>query len=253
MDTNLAIKICGDFNTVNPRLVNAMQVASKTHNTIEMHQNDIIKLQTKKSAKEFEIELNDMSHLILNMASKQIRDVARQHFEKIVTDALQFVTQDTNYKFIIEDKTDAKKPSYEFYIESLVNGKVCRQKPEDACGGGFIDIISVTAKYAYREIFKDPEIMNAATLLDEPGKMVSELMSVKFAEFIRFLGKKFGKQTIMVTHKDTIANVADLTLYVRKDRQGVSKVAINNPSGFDKLIDMVDDELQNEWSDKVDE
>lgn len=162
---------------------------------------------------------------ILIESAKVMRDKAKNHFEKIVTDALQFVSQDSTCKFVIEESTVRGKPAYEFYIETIVNGEVCRKKPEESCGGGFIDIISVTAKVAYLKIFNNPKIMNVCFQMDEPSKMVSEQMSVKFAEYIKFLGKQFGLQIIMITHNENIAVVADNTLVVTKNRNGISLVS----------------------------
>lgn len=160
--------------------------------------------------------------VILTQAATTSRDNARAHFEKIITDALQFVSQSKDYEFVIKELTGRAKASYEFYIKSTVNGIECIQKPEDANGGGFVDIISVAAKYAYLEIFNDPKIMSGTLLYDEPGKMISEQMSIKFAEYIKFLGNHYGRQTIMVTHNDNLSNVADKTFVVRKDRNGIS-------------------------------
>lgn len=161
--------------------------------------------------------------LILTQAGTISRDNARTHFEKIVTDALQFITQSRDYEFVIQELTGRAKASYEFFIKSTVNGVECIQRPEDANGGGFVDIISVAAKYAYLEIFNDPRIMSGTLLYDEPGKMISEQMSIKFAEYIKFLGKHYNRQTIMITHNENLSNVADKTFQVRKDRNGISK------------------------------
>lgn len=168
-------------------------------------------------------DLNQVT-VLLTAAAITARDNAKGHFEKIITDALQFVTQNPDYKFVIQEKNSKTKASYEFFIESTVNGIKCLQKPEDANGGGFVDIISVAAKYAYLEIFSDPKIQSATMLCDEPGKMISADMSVKFAEYLKFLGNHYGRQIIMVTHNENIANVADKTFSVTKDSSGVSKV-----------------------------
>ena len=162
---------------------------------------------------------------ILTAAATASRDNARQHFEKIITDALQFISQSKDYEFIIKELTGRTKASYEFYIKSTVNGVECIQKPEDANGGGFVDIISVAAKYAYLEIFNDPKIMNATLFYDEPGKMISEQMSVNSAEYIKFLGSHYNRQTIMITHNDNLSSVADKTFLVRKDANGISTVS----------------------------
>jgi DNA repair ATPase RecN len=183
---------------------------------------DIATLQGKISATETMNEELEKVIVILTQAATTSRDNARAHFEKIITDALQFVSQSSDYEFVIKELTGRAKASYEFYIKSTVNGVECIQKPEDANGGGFVDIISVAAKYAYLEIFNDPKIMSGTLLYDEPGKMISEQMSVKFAEYIKFLGNHYGRQTIMVTHNDNLSNVADKTFVVRKDRNGIS-------------------------------
>lgn len=184
--------------------------------------NDILLLQNKIQTMENENITLDKVIVILTATATTSRDNARQHFEKIITDALQFVSQSKDYEFIIKELPGRTKASYEFYIKSTVNGVECIQKPEDANGGGFVDIISVAAKYAYLEIFNDPKIMNATLFYDEPGKMISEQMSVKFAEYIKFLGSYYNRQTIMVTHNDNLSSVADKTFLVHKDANGIS-------------------------------
>ena len=209
----------------------------------EYSQNLLI-LKTKKAEIEKDIQslksktkaIEDMNMTlekviqIFTQAATVSRDNARQHFEKIVTDALQFVSQSMDYQFVIQELTGRAKASYEFYIKSTVNGVECLQKPEDANGGGFVDIISLASKYAYLEIFDDPKIMCSTLLYDEPGKMISEQMSIKFAEYIKFLGSHYGRQTIMVTHNDNLANVADKTIMVAKDANGVSQCHVMTPN-----------------------
>lgn len=199
-------------------------------------ENKVITLKSQKSSIEKNIidlknkcdNINNMNLLlekvitVLNQAAVTSRDNARAHFEKIVTDALQFISQSTDYEFVIQEMTGRAKASYEFYIKSTVNGVECLQKPEDANGGGFVDIISVAAKYAYLEIFNDPKIMSGTLFFDEPGKMISEQMSVKFAEYIKFLGNHYNRQTIMITHNENLSNVADKTFTVSKDVNGIS-------------------------------
>lgn len=196
-------------------------IAVKTRR--EEIQKNIDELTDKVTKMQSVNDIMDKLIIIYTKASGISRDNARQHFEKIITDALQFVTQSTDYEFIIQELTGRQKASYEFYVKSTVNGVECIQKPEDANGGGFVDIISCASKYAYLEIFNDPKIMNGTLLYDEPGKMVSEQMSVKFAEYIKFLGTHYNRQTIMVTHNDNLANVADKTYLVQKDVNGISK------------------------------
>ena len=193
------------------------------------------------------IKLEAEMESIFRKASETLRQKAKVHFEKIVTDALQFVTQDRSTKFVIEESIIRNKPAYEFYVETMVNGEISKQKPEDACGGGFIDIISVTLKYAYLQIFGNPEIKNACLILDEPGKMISEQMSIKFAEYIKFLGKHFGKQTIMITHNENLSNIANKTFYVQKNHNGISNVSdISNVTVEMDLVNSAVKEIMDE-------
>jgi DNA repair ATPase RecN len=209
---------------------------------VQTKRNEILKeisnLQTKtKNIEDLNMTLEKVIH-IFTQAATVSRDNARKHFEKIITDALQFVSQSKDYEFVIQELTGRAKASYEFYIKSTVNGVECIQKPEDANGGGFVDIISLAAKYAYLEIFNDPKIMNDTLLYDEPGKMISEQMSIKFAEYIKFLGTHYDRQTIMVTHNDNLSNVADKTFIVTKDTNGVSQASTLVPTvNFWDLLD----------------
>ena len=89
-----------------------------------------------------------------------------------------------------------------------------------------MDVISTTLRYAYIKAFNSPAINNAI-ILDEPGKMVSEQASVKFAEFVKKISEMFDKQTIMVTHNESLELVADHGINISKNNN-VSEVSYNN-------------------------
>lgn len=210
---------------------------------------DILNTTNKISQLDNSVQYNKKAMLILTEAGKISREQARVHFEKIVTSALQFITQSTDYEFVI-DELDRSKASYEFYIKSTVNGVECLQKPEEANGGGFIDIIALAAKYAYLEIFSDPKIMSGTLIFDEPGKMISEDISIKFAEYIKFLGKQYNRQTIMITHNNNISSVADKSLYIHKDNQGISHVKDNIVLSDKNIQEIFDNVFSKESNDE---
>ena len=149
---------------------------------------------------------------LLNQVSVEAREKAKTHLEEIVTEALQFISGE-DYEFKIE-MLDRGKPSCDFFVESTINGVRSRQRPESAVGGGFVDIIATALRYAYLEIFSDPTIQNGVLFLDEPGKMVSELASIKFGQFIKFLGNNFDRQTIMITHNENLMGIAEKAFQV---------------------------------------
>lgn len=163
--------------------------------------------------------------LVLTESSNIARNNAKNHFEKIITEALQYVTQSTDYEFVIQEMVDRSKASYEFFIKTTINGEESLQSPKDANGGGFVDIISVAAKYAYLELFNDPKIQCGTVFLDEPGKMIDEQRSIKFAEYIKELGRNYNKQTIMITHNTSLKDIADQTYYVSQNANLISQVS----------------------------
>lgn len=210
-------------------LQNLNNVISSIDKNIQDHDaivNQLTVLENTIQDKQDSVKKKEELKTIFISASKAMRDKARLDFEKIVTGALQFVTQDSTCRFVIEEIQSRGKPGYEFYIETIINNEVCRRKPEDSSGGGFIDIISITGKVAYWKIFNSPRVMNYCFPMDEPSKMVSEQMSVKFAEYIKFLAKQFGLQVIMITHDDTVSATADTTFTVTKNKNGVSEIQL---------------------------
>lgn len=227
-----------DVNQLRFNISNEITKLSSIKNTYDNYIVQLSDINFKITNTTNLIELQEILSSILIESSNVMRDNAKKHFEKIVTDALQFIAQDSSYKFIIEESITRGKPSYEFYIESITDGNVTKLKPEESCGGGFVDIICVTLKVAYLVIFQSPRVMNASLLLDEPGKMISEQMSIKFAEYIKFLGKQFGLQITMITHKENITNVADETYIVTKNSNGISSI--------NKAIDITSDQVSND-------
>lgn len=222
---------------------------SAINNQLQQHDsivNQMTSIDSLISTCQSNLKTKEELNTILINSAKAMRDKAKTDFEKIVTDALQFVTQDNTCKFVIEESVIRGKPAYEFYIETIVDGEVSRKKPEDSCGGGFVDIISVTGKVAYLKIFNNPRIMNACFKMDEPGKMISSAMSIKFAEYIKFLGKQFGLQIIMITHNENIASIADQTFYVNKKRNGFSEVSLMQDLTIDAFESILEEDFNEE-------
>lgn len=165
--------------------------------------------QTKLLELNDQIELSNNVMALLQKTAEEARLKAKVYLETIVTNALKYISG-TNYEFEIDIQELRGKPDAEFYVVSEVNGVKSRQKPQDACGGGFVDIISVALRYAYRQLFTNP-VIGGFLAFDEPGKMISEQASAKFAEFVKQLCDSFNTQTIIVTHNENLQSVADKT------------------------------------------
>lgn len=192
------------------------------------------------------IDENDILNkviLVLTESSNLARNVAKTHFEKIITEALQYVTQSTDYEFVIQEMVERSKASYEFFIKTTINGEESLQNPKDANGGGFVDIISVAAKYAYLELFNDPKIQCGTVFLDEPGKMVDEQRSIKFAEYIKELGSNYNRQTIMITHNTSLKDIADQTYYVSQTPNLISQISEVQDVPLENIESIVKEQL----------
>ena len=204
---------------------------------------DVDALQVKVDDAVRNDEVMRKAILLLGTVSDNARGSVKSSFEKIVTEALQFITQSTDYEFVIQENKNGSKPVYEFYIKTTVDGVESLQNPIEANGGGFIDIISVAAKYAYLELFNAPRIMNSSVILDEPGKMIDEQRSIKFAEYLKELGSSYNKQTIMITHNPTLATIADKTYYVTQTADKVSHVSDMSTIPLNMIQQSVDNQL----------
>lgn len=160
-------------------------------------------------------ETEKISNILSSVALQSKQSIVK-FLEDIVTDALRYISE-TDYSFKIEIDDAGKTYKCNFYLVEEVDGVISKQKPEDACGGGFIDIISTTLRYAYLSLYNSPKLMGSI-ILDEPGKMVSQDMSIRFAEFIKKLGEDFNRQTIMITHNENLKIIGDNEILITKSR-----------------------------------
>jgi len=67
--------------------------------------------------------------------------------------------------------------------------------------------------------------LDGPIILDEPAKHVSDEYSRQVAEFLKQLSTAFGRQIIMVTHNQHLANTGD-TSYIVEMRSGKSYVRV---------------------------
>lgn len=173
----------------------------------EQIEKEIASYRVKKHFIDEDINKSNKSIIMLTDISLQAKKSVTKFLESIVTDALRYISEG-QYSFEIDLDSTEKSSKCDFYVVEEIDGQKSRQKPQDACGGGFIDIISTTLRYAYISLYHNPEL-KGFIILDEPGKMISSDMSIRFGEFVKKLGTDFNRQTIMITHNDNFMNVAD--------------------------------------------
>lgn len=166
--------------------------------------------------------------LLLQEAARHAREQGRRQVEFMVTQALQFVFGgDLEFKVAVEDKRD--RPEAEFYVTSTYGGdQQVETAPQDARGGGVVDVISLALRLALLHALRQQGNqlqagLGGPVILDEPAKHVSEEFSPQVAQFLKSFSQSLGRQVIMVSHNQHLADSADVA-YLVEMSQGRSSV-----------------------------
>ncbi len=159
-----------------------------------------------------EQELLDKVRLLFQKSGEHARKQAKIQLETLVTNALQYVFG-ASFRFEIELAPADKNPTAEFYVVSEWNGEIIRTKPQDARGGGVVDIISLALRIAFLETVRPR--LEGPILLDEPGKHVSEDYVLPMTQFLQSVYETFDRQILLVTHNTHLTESADQAFYVR--------------------------------------
>ncbi|AFV11159.1 chromosome segregation ATPase [Thermacetogenium phaeum DSM 12270] len=166
-------------------------------------------------------ECLEQVRLLLLEAARHAREQGRRQVEYLVSQALQFVFGgDVEFKVEVEEKRD--RPEAEFYVCSTYGGNYrVETPPQDARGGGVVDVISLALRLALLHAFRPP--VGGPAVLDEPGKHVSEEYAPQLARFLKSFSQSLGRQVIMVSHNQHLADTADIA-YLVEMQHGASRV-----------------------------
>ena len=181
-------------------------------------------LQAKETelqqAKE-DVEVWRQVQALLGKVSEFAREQLKKQIEATVTAGLQAILQDDDIQFTIEMATVAGRPSADWKIVTTRGEQPITADPENSHGGGIVDIVSLCLRAALLELSRPKP--GGPFLLDEPGKMISAEYLPNVAEFLRQYLKKTGRQGIMITHHEPLAEVADVSYRVQQV-DGISEV-----------------------------
>lgn len=173
-----------------------------------------------------EMEILTQVKILLQQSSMFAREQARKQIEGMVTHALQYIFGEEDMQFRVEIEEVRGRADGEFYVVSLYGGETPIQtRPQDARGGGVVDVISL----ALRAAMLQATHMDGPMILDEPGKHVSAEYSRNVAQFLKELSSAFGRQIILVTHNGELASMGD-TSYLVELREGQSHVSLFHAS-----------------------
>lgn len=167
------------------------------------------------------IDILEKVKVLLQKVSEYAREQSRIQIEALVTNCLQYIF-DASLEFQIEINEVRGRPEAEFYVISKYGGTEIKTKPQEARGGGVIDIISLAIRIAMLECSNLDN--KGPIILDEPAKHVSDDYINQVAEFLKQVTQMFERQVIMVTHNRHLSEMAD-KWYRIEMHDGVSVVS----------------------------
>jgi len=173
---------------------------------------------------EHDIDIFEQVRILLQKTSDYAREQSRVRIEALVTNCLQYIF-DSSMEFKIEISEVRGRPDAEFYVVSQVNGETTKMKPQDARGGGVVDIISIALRLAMLQCSSVD--INGPIILDEPAKHVSDEFIIQVSEFLKQVSLMFNRQVIMVTHNRHLAEIADKAFKIELN-DGKSTVIIES-------------------------
>ena len=181
-------------------------------------------VEERLAEKRVEIDKLQQVKILLQESSAFAREQARRQIETMVTNALQFIFGDQDMEFRVQIEEVRGRAEGEFLVVSKYGGEIpVETRPQDARGGGVVDVISLALRAAL--LHANRPALDGPIILDEPAKHVSEEYSRQVAEFLKQLSVAFGRQIIMVTHNQHLANTGD-TAYMVEMRSGKSYVRV---------------------------
>ena len=161
-----------------------------------------------------QLQLLEEVRVFMQTVAEATRDEIMSGLQEIVTRCLQSVFG-PHMRFEIQVETKRNNVGVEFFVLDTSGEHAVRLKPEENMGGGVIDTISIGLRFGLLKVLTPaPE---GPIFLDEPAKMVSADRIDSIANLLKELADLFGKQVIMVTHHESLLEIVDNAIYVRKE------------------------------------
>lgn len=158
---------------------------------------------------ELNIETLEQASAVLQKLSENQRNLAKVRLEELATQALRY-SIGGEYSVIIELEDIRKRPQANVFIYKNENGEEPTEEdledPFNDNGGGLVDIISTAIKLVVAQAQDIP--IEGPLILDEPFKMLSKEYVPLMSDFIKRISKDFGRQIIVVTHQEFLAESA---------------------------------------------
>lgn len=211
---------------VTPAEVEVRELAKRARASLEQRRGQLLQLKADLERLKGELaerqryrELCTQVAALLRTAAEQARRDAREQVELLVTDALRYVFG-PHLEFQVVTQERAGRSEAEFYVVSSFGSQRVQNRPQDARGGGVVDVVSLALRAALLLLARPP--LEGPIVLDEPAKHVSEEYIARVASFLKETSSSFGRQVIMVTHNQHLAHTGDRA-YLVEMKDGVSR------------------------------
>jgi ABC-type iron transport system FetAB ATPase subunit len=148
---------------------------------------------------------------LLHLVKKVTQENIKLLFEKVVTEALQYIHQDNDYKFELEFSRRGQLPELKFNIKTPEMKET--HDIIDTRGGGTADIVSLALRFVLLEISKMPGFL----FLDEPEKHLDSPETLnKMLEFVKEMQKETHRQIFWITHKQEVVDSVENPIIIKK-------------------------------------
>lgn len=206
-------------------MFNTAELFKKVKEKQVLHQHLTKEIESKTTVEEILVEdikdLRDELALTHNMliAVKLILEKItyknKVRLETFATEALQRIFTDKNYSVELEVRDDTKRPAINILL--VENG--VKQDIRDSVGGGIVTTLGLLFQIYYIEVYG----LNKIIFIDEGLKEVSKTnlneTSVNYLnnllQFLKDLSRERQYKIIVITHDDSVKEVADVIYQVK--------------------------------------
>lgn len=159
-------------------------------------------------------EINKKAVELLTFVSQSTREKIQELFERVVSQALQYVYQSNDYKFELDFDRRGSLPKLTFLLKTPD-----MQEKHDILNtraGGAKDIVALALRFVLLEISKNPGFV----FLDEPFKRLDNEETIQQAiNFVKEMQSKTGRQMFIITHKKEVVEAVSNPIIFKKCSQ----------------------------------
>lgn len=159
---------------------------------------------------------------LYQMTSEFAREQSKAHIEQLVTSCLRIVFAN-DISFLIEMTESGRNTNANFLIADTIDGQSSTFQPQEARGGGVVDVVSLALRISFLLRYQPP--VEGILILDEPAKHVSEEYIHNVAELLLQVAEEFSLQVILVTHNRHLAYMGEV-VYEVANENGRSKTQL---------------------------